>query len=146
MLSIFFKKKKMSLDATNANNGALLDLRHEKVVSIGSQIASQGEERELLLKQMFLIESGQSLLDFESQQSQLKSAVQLHNAQTNFNGATLDTVVPQKRNLSPLDLLTSSSMTNLATTTASTTDTHSALSSAFGTRYVVVLLYFPPPN
>jgi hypothetical protein len=118
----------MSSNLSAENNGALLDLRHEKVVSIGSQIASQGEERELLLKQMFLIEAGQSLLDFDAQQTQLKSAVQLHNAQTNFNGATLDTIVQEKRNLSPLDLLTTSTANgaNAAAAAAAATTTTTA--------------------
>lgn len=68
-------------------------------------MSAQEQTRELLLKQLLVIEGGQNLLDVETLDAPLRAAVQLHNAQTNFNGATLSSVPRAQRDMSPLDVL-----------------------------------------
>ena len=87
---------------------ASFSIYHESLTD--STIDAKQQERALLLKQMMLLESAQSLVDIDALDAPLRSAVQLHDAQTQFNGASLDAVPVAQRNMSPLDIVASAAL------------------------------------
>jgi hypothetical protein len=71
-------------------------------------------EREQLLKNLLLIEGGHNILDVEQLERPLGEAVKLHDAQTGFDGASLDAVPMELRERAPVDLLSEPQLTSLA--------------------------------